>query len=315
MISVEAPKIFQASRCVFCRADHRDPESGQILVEKKDCLCPEEDLLAWAEGSDSSWDFPIVTDGVTAACSGKGCTGPRALIPLVVDIQADDEATEPQRLPQFLCMCGLRVAPQISKEVLLYKSRLIQDILGATLANARLYENTRRRSLIDPLTGLKTRRVLEMRLVEERERGIRRGSPFCVAILDVDSFKKVNDDCGHEAGDQVLRKLAEILRAKTRASDLVARFGGDEFVVVMSDTELDVAGQVLERVRAGVEEGLFTPEGGAVTISCGVAAWSGEIEHTGADVLRSADTALRGAKQTGRNSVVIAKGLALISET
>lgn len=158
----------------------------------------------------------------------------------------------------------------------------------------------------DSLTGLATIRVLRERLQTEVARSRRSGEEFAVLFVDMDNFKQVNDQYGHEAGNAVLRRTARELLGIVRSTDFAARYGGDEFVVVLVRTGLDGARRVAEGVRERVAKagrGLgYPPE--LVTVSIGVAAyapWEGSEE----DVLVAADRALYRAKATGRNRVSI----------
>lgn len=139
----------------------------------------------------------------------------------------------------------------------------------------------------------------------------RRKNPFCVSVMDLDRFKHINDSFGHAVGDQVLKAFADILQQSLRATDRISRYGGDEFVVLLTDTPGDVAVMVLERICKRVEQhdwSALMPEL-AVTISIGVA----EIAEsdTVARTFERADRALYEAKQTGRNSVHAAPDLAV----
>jgi diguanylate cyclase (GGDEF)-like protein len=158
----------------------------------------------------------------------------------------------------------------------------------------------------DPLTGLATIRVLRERLAAEVARSKRSGEEFAVLFVDVDNFKQVNDQYGHEAGNIVLRRTARELLGVVRSTDFAARYGGDEFVVVLVRTGVDGARTVAEKVRvrvAALGRELGYPAK-LVTVSVGVAAyapWDGGEE----DVLVAADRALYRAKTTGRNRVSI----------
>ena len=202
-----------------------------------------------------------------------------------------------------MCMCGLPEVTEESAEVLRYKLSLVANILTVNLANARLYKVAYR----DPLTGLRARRALEEALADEHSRALRHGLGFCVAMLDVDNFKIINDTYGHAIGDDVLKQLGKVLRAGARAHDLPARHGGDEVAVLMPETKMDGALPAIERLRLRLEHELRAPGGRPVTVSCGVAEWSGLGEETGADVVRRADEALYEAKRKGRNCVVVAE--------
>jgi diguanylate cyclase (GGDEF)-like protein len=158
---------------------------------------------------------------------------------------------------------------------------------------------------VDSLTGLATFRVLRDRLANETARSARTGDAFAVLFVDLDNFKQVNDKFGHEAGNEVLRGAAREFAALIRSTDLAARYGGDEFVLVLVRTGLRGAGVVADKVRAQVEEvgrRLGYPAG-LVTVSIGVAEARGGGEPEQEDVLITADRALYRAKQLGRNRV------------
>ncbi|MFO7809088.1 GGDEF domain-containing protein [Guyparkeria sp.] len=160
-------------------------------------------------------------------------------------------------------------------------------------------------SVIDPLTGLFNRRKL-LEVLADRFSGCRRYGEACaVVMIDVDHFKQVNDRYGHSVGDEVLIAISDIGRRMLRENDLLSRFGGEEFVLVLPHTDIDHARQVAERFRCAVIEGLNThfPDIPPVTISQGVAAMrDGDVSHEGA--LHRADEALYEAKRRGRNRVI-----------
>ncbi|NNG14861.1 MAG: GGDEF domain-containing protein, partial [Gemmatimonadales bacterium] len=156
----------------------------------------------------------------------------------------------------------------------------------------------------DPLTGLSTVKVLRERLSYEIERSKRSNEGFAVLFIDLDKFKDLNDQYGHEAGNEVLRAVAGEVRGAVRASDLAARYGGDEFVVILTRTDLHGGNRVAEALRAGIEgEGrrLGYPSG-LVTASIGIAEFDPRRPVNG-DLLVTADRALYQAKAAGRNLV------------
>lgn len=158
----------------------------------------------------------------------------------------------------------------------------------------------------DTLTGLFSRRYLYDTVQGLLARHVRTKKPLAVAMLDVDHFKQVNDRLGHLEGDRVLKKVAEVLRASVRTGDVPARFGGEEFAVVMPEASLADAKLVAERVRAAVEA--ETKSGTPVTISSGVALANPsekDLSHSADDVFRRADEALYRAKREGRNRVCL----------
>lgn len=152
---------------------------------------------------------------------------------------------------------------------------------------------------LDALTGLHNRRVFEMFLNQEKAKSARYGRPLSLIVMDLDHFKKVNDTYGHFTGDSVLKTVAEILKNQTRASDLPARWGGEEMVVLLPETDLDGAKSVAESLRGKIESQEF-PDAGRVTASFGVACMSDE----NSDLFGAADKAMYLAKTSGRNKVV-----------
>lgn len=165
-------------------------------------------------------------------------------------------------------------------------------------------ESAEKDAAVDTLTGLAAFRVLTDRLSHEIERSKRSSEGFAVLFIDLDHFKTVNDQYGHEAGNQVLRAVGQELRNAVRASDLAARYGGDEFVVILTRTDLPGANRVAEVIRAGIE-GVGRRLGypvGLITASVGVAEYDTRRPHEG-DLLVQADRALYQAKSAGRNAV------------
>jgi two-component system cell cycle response regulator len=164
-------------------------------------------------------------------------------------------------------------------------------------------------AVTDALTGLHNRRYLDSHMAALFDDAVLRGRQMSVLLLDIDRFKSINDTYGHDAGDEVLREFAVRVRAHTRGIDVVARYGGEEVVVLVPDTPLEGARAVAERIREQVESAPFPVHQGArrvaVTVSIGVAARQvGDI--SGADILKRADLALYRAKEEGRNRVVAA---------
>ena len=155
----------------------------------------------------------------------------------------------------------------------------------------------------DALTGLSNRRQIDLDLEASIEHVQRYGGTLCVALVDVDHFKSVNDRFGHTVGDEVLTTVATCLAASLRPADRVGRFGGEEFLVILPATTMAEANSLLQRLRARMETAQPLPSGERpVTASFGLAAWRGD-ESPG-DLVRRADQALYRAKNAGRNRVV-----------
>lgn len=159
-------------------------------------------------------------------------------------------------------------------------------------------------SAADGLTGLKNRRALDLRLEEELVRFQRSGMPLALALLDVDKFKTYNDAFGHPAGDEVLRKMADILRQCARPYDFAARYGGEEFAVVLPGASREGALVIAERIRRSVHRAVWPNR--PITVSIGVAVAAPDISSS-ADLLSRADKALYHSKESGRNRVSLSK--------
>src|SRR5438132_9558486 len=172
------------------------------------------------------------------------------------------------------------------------------------LENAKLHHLVQRQATTDDLTGLVNRRRFIEALDGEIVRANAFESPLSVVLGDLDHFKLVNDRFGHQAGDEVLRQFAELVREHLRDVDVPGRIGGEEFAILLPETEATGAVAVAERVRRSLQSLRPTPEkGGTVTASFGVAQLvSGE---TGDELLRRADVALYRAKSAGRNTVMV----------
>lgn len=164
-------------------------------------------------------------------------------------------------------------------------------------------------AITDGLTGLHNRRYMESHLQTLAEQAATRSKPLALMILDIDHFKSINDTHGHDCGDDVLREFAVRIRKSIRGIDLACRYGGEEFVIVMPETDMHVAGMVAERLRRSIAGEPFSIDRGTkrigVTISIGLATLERKGEPI-ADVLKRADVALYRAKHDGRNRVVSA---------
>jgi len=163
-------------------------------------------------------------------------------------------------------------------------------------------------SITDPLTMAYNRRFADQRLVEEVSRAHRYKRPLSVLLFDLDHFKRINDTYGHVYGDTVLRTVAEVIKGKVRNCDYFCRFGGEEFVVILTETDLDGASVVAERMREGIEKHHFphptTPEEKiTVTLSVGVTSLATRSKDTVTSVLERADQGLYQCKKAGRNAV------------
>jgi diguanylate cyclase (GGDEF)-like protein/PAS domain S-box-containing protein len=183
----------------------------------------------------------------------------------------------------------------------------VGEAIKLSLSNLKLREKLLEEAIRDPLTGLFNRRYLEETLSRELHRAQRGNSPLCVAMLDLDHFKHLNDAFGHDAGDSLLRQLGQMLRENLRKSDIPCRYGGDEFVLVLPDSSLANCWERVEQIRVLVKELQIRHGGqllGPMTVSAGVAR-AGEHGSSARELLRAVDGALYAAKQAGRDRALL----------
>jgi diguanylate cyclase (GGDEF)-like protein len=177
-----------------------------------------------------------------------------------------------------------------------------------TVRHLKRVATLEKENITDPLLGIFNRRYLVQRLEEESARSQRYKLPLSILMLDIDHFKQINDKYGHASGDFVLSRIGQILQAQVRKSDLAARYGGDEIVLLLPNTEEKEAFTTAERIRQAIEQTAFkniTTRNDTIhcTVSAGVSAF--KDTNSGTDLLHKVDIALYQAKQIGRNRVVI----------
>ncbi len=288
------PKLFPGVNGAFYVA--RGPEDSLELQ-----ACWGSLAAAPSFGSEECWALrrghPYLYDpaspGVTcahAAACGQACL----CLPLVADGHAFGllylHASSGQGIPSDVQRLGATLAEQ----------------LALVLGNLKLQETLRTGAERDPLTGLYNRRHLEISLQRELARAQRLGYPVSAVMLDVDHFKDFNDTNGHEAGDAVLREVAQVLRRHTRAEDIACRWGGEEFLLVLPGCAVDDAYAKAEAIREAIAQLRVFCRGNAlpqVTASLGIACHPGDGERL-EDLINDADAALYHAKTGGRDRVV-----------
>jgi len=245
---------------------------------------------------------PVVDGGVVASVGAVFAFKPRRTVPDPGAVRGilEQIGLGPNGRPWDCRACGFDTCARFAEAAALGRASMRQC---APYQERRAVE-AQRVAAVDTLTGLSTYRVLRDRLAFEVERGKRSSEGFAVLFLDLDRFKDVNDQYGHEAGNDVLRAVAGEIRNAVRASDVAARYGGDEFVVILTRTDLQGGARVAEALRAGIE-GIGRRLGyqpGLVTVSIGLAEFDPRQPSEG-DLLVSADRALYRAKAAGRNAV------------
>lgn len=210
-------------------------------------------------------------------------------------------------LSGFLCL-GNRIERTFDFDIASMMS-LVGNQVSLILEKVKLFEETKRLSITDALTGLYNARYFYQSLDKELERAKRYNERFALIIFDIDDFKEVNDNYGHQAGDEILKEFSKILLQHTRKTDIVARYGGEEFVIVLPNTHKDVAYSLAERIMKQVCETVFKCDGDIlhITVSGGIAGFPDDGSNS-KDLLYCADMALYEAKKRGKKRVIQYRG-------
>ena len=180
------------------------------------------------------------------------------------------------------------------------------DHVAVALYNAQLYEETHRLAMTDHLTGLATRRAFMVHADTLAEQSARYKRPLAVLMMDIDYFKRINDDHGHSIGDKVLVTLSTTVHQVLRKADVLCRYGGEEFVALLPETELNEARQIAERVRVAISRLRISQVRHPISISIGISCVRYDTERKMDNALQRADDALYQSKQAGRNRCSVA---------
>ncbi len=280
-----------------------------MLAEEQSVDVEADPSEALFRAADGNYDLLIVSLGLENFDALRLCSQLRSLdrtrnIPILAITEPDSNARMVRGLEIGVNDYLMR---PIDKNELLARAR---SQVRKRRYTERLRDNVQisiEMAITGALTGLFNRRYMESHLASLLEQASARGKPLAVLVLDIDYFKSINDSHGHDAGDDVLREFALRIKRSIRGIDLACRFGGEEFVVVMPETDIAVAAMVAERLRRRIAAEPFAINAGGnsipVTISIGIAALRG-AEDNAASVLKRADQALYRAKRDGRNRVV-----------
>lgn len=303
--------------------------SAQIITEEVRGLIPEADQVLLYVYDDSSRELSLVASTVksesyrTKAMKGNDYDEwviKRSQPLLIEDARTDfrfmsEEASEDQF--RSLCVvpllsksaiCGVlhlgAVEPGVFQTDDLRLLDIAADLSAAVIRNILLYEKTKELSIIDSLTECYLLRYVQERVGEEIQRSIRHSTPFSVVMADIDHFKRYNDQFGHTAGDQALKTVADLIKGEVSSGDIVGRYGGEEFIVVLPQKDLEDAKKIAESIRRAVEAQSFEVrrEAHRMTISLGIA----EFPKDGTareEIILKADQRLYEAKRQGRNRI------------
>src|SRR5215210_5345638 len=214
-------------------------------------------------------------------------------IPIIIQTAARNEAEDARRGSEVGAL-GYITDP-LDIDLLLARVHTLLDF-------KRYLDTCEEAAFTDHLTGLANRRRFERQLEREVTRTLRYERPFCLLLLDIDHFKLVNDTYGHEAGDEAIRQLSKTLQAGTRGIDLAARIGGEEFAIILTETNFEVGVEVAERLRQAIKQEEI-PTVGRITASFGVVEFPA-CAQTGRDLLMVADATMYEAKRQGRDRVL-----------
>jgi diguanylate cyclase (GGDEF)-like protein len=180
----------------------------------------------------------------------------------------------------------------------------VADICATAIQNAHYVERVKQLAYLDGLTGIFNRRFFELRFIEEIERARRYNTSMAVIMADIDLIKRLNDEFGHVLGDEVLRQVSSLFHQQLRKIDVVCRYGGEEFGILLTQTDAHHALNVAEKLRKLVASWQFPGVPRTVTISAGAAAFP-DHGTTRDELVKAADAALYAAKQAGRNRVCL----------
>ncbi len=220
------------------------------------------------------------------------------------------ESASRMRIPlvsfgQTLGVLGLDSAqPDAFRDGDLQSLESVADICATAIQNAHYVDRVKQLAYLDGLTGIFNRRFFELRILEEIERARRYGTGMAVIMADIDQFKRLNDEFGHVLGDEVLRQVSSLFHQQVRKIDVVCRYGGEEFGILLTQTGAAQAMNIAEKLRKMVAGWQFPGVPRPVTISAGAAAFPDQ-GSTRDDLVRAADNALYSAKQAGRNQVCL----------
>lgn len=279
-------------------------------------------LFVWSSNEDAPWRIAAVSV-LAAGCSAwaaatvvriaRGFTdarwipvlfaAPMALGGLVLAVRGVGALVTPEAMVAATA-AGDSIPMSMAIYWLLLSLSFELSLVGLVIV--RLVGQLRHTARHDALTGVLNRRAVEEILLQETARAVRSGRGFAVAMIDLDHFKQINDRFGHAAGDEVLQSIASALHARLRATDALARWGGEEFLVLLPGTGIEDAVRVAEQLRGVAADTPLLRDGETVrlTLCVGVAIWAGEADPS--MVVDRADDALYRAKREGRDRVCVA---------
>ncbi len=250
------------------------------------------EVCRWLKLDESTKGIPVIMLTVKKELSDK-ISG--------LQIGADDYLPKPYNELELNARIYASLRTKALQDELKLKNKQLEDLL----------DKVNYMAITDALTGLYNRRRFHDVLTSEYERAKRYGTPFSLVMLDIDYFKKINDNFGHDVGDAVLKEVSDILLKSIRDIDTAARYGGEEFMVILPNTDKAHATIVAERMRQAIENHDFAGLDRTMSVSIGISGMpDAKVEHEDR-LIRCADFAMYRAKQLGRNRTVTAEALEL----
>lgn len=304
-VVTEVPKLFEAERCGLYLRQQTSGDNEEFLTSRNNCICSDKAINEMMTSGKIKGSC-IGTDCIPKACSDNGVSSPCVTIMLNANKIPDKGYNQNDATKGLLCICGIHAVNQTHQSILYYKTKLVKDILNMHLTNISQYQDAKNASMTDSLTQVGSRKYFEEMLENESGRLDRYDRSFSIAMADIDNFKDVNDKFGHVEGDSVLRKLAECMNSQKRTCDILARYGGDEFVFILPETTSEEAAIMIGRIQKKIRQ-ISMVDRRLITFSCGIAHTIPNQPVISTELIKKADIALYQAKKAGKDCIKIWK--------
>jgi diguanylate cyclase (GGDEF)-like protein len=284
----EVPAAFGAQRAVLALPKK---DSSDLVIYRSECALSRKDLLEPEKISTLGENNQVTSTNVCENCRRLGAKKAKIVIPLRVEDPLATHGRDRRTATGFLCMCSFSTPNGNGEKLRVYKASLLQAILTCNVTNARLYETYRQlcsEGQIEPITGVTTSRALDSIFRAECARATRYHWPFTVAVLRLDNFKQINDQAGPDVADKAMRNLAKTVKDHVRATDVVARYETDKFILILPETNLDEAQTLLRRICDRIAQ-ITLPRVKSAAILYGTAIWDGSHAGEPAELIQRAE--------------------------
>jgi len=251
---------------------------------------------------------PVLVHELNTIIEGEGAHACKLILHILTQLEMDEaEAMSSWRdIINHHMELGTTLKRNVSLRTAIcdYFCTINQFLTNPKMVEISIFEKTMQESMVDYLTGLLNRNAFDRELIRELSRARRYGSDLSLLFLDLDDFKKVNDTFGHQAGDLILKNVADVIESEKRITDIAARYGGEELVLILPNTKQNEALLVGERIRTRLkrEKNIYKERHIPITLSGGLASFPSDADNA-ADLLRQADLALFRAKTSGKDRI------------